>query len=73
MVRKDFHGYKLEDAVREVEQLIGEIRIANTPQHAKFITGHGIIKDTLIQLLHTYNLNPAEDWTNAGVITVAIE
>ena len=73
MTTKDFHGYRLDDAIREAELIIGEVRMAKQSQHIQFITGHGSIKDALIALFDRYNLKAEISWSNSGMISVLIE
>ena len=73
MIKKDFHGYRVGDAIIEAELLIGEIRMARQSQHIQFITGHGLIKDALIDLFDQYNLKAEVVWNNTGMISVLIE
>jgi len=73
MIKKDYHGYILKDALHDVELIIGEIRNKNISDEAEFITGHGIIKKELTNLLRDYNLDPRIQLGNSGVIVVHIE
>ena len=73
MIKRDFHGNKLEDALRQTEVIIGDVRTAGKTETAEFIVGHGVIRDELIQLLYDYSLNPNIKLGNSGVITVIIE
>lgn len=73
MIKCDFHGYKLEDALREVEVIIGEVRTAGNTEVAEFITGHGFIQKGLLTLCEQYGLDAKISWTNSGAINVVIE
>ena len=73
MIKRDFHGYKLEDAKRAVEDIIGQCRLKNAYTKAEFITGHGVIQKELLALCEEYGLEAHVDWANSGVINVIIE
>ncbi len=73
MIKRDYHGYKLADALREVEVIIGEVRTAGNTQSAEFITGHGVIQEGVIAVCKQYGLDARVSWTNSGVITLTIE
>jgi hypothetical protein len=73
MIKHDFHGNKLEDALRQADIAVGKVRQAGKTETAEFIVGHGVIRDELIQLLKAYGLNPTIKMGNSGVITVIIE
>jgi len=73
MIKRDFHGYKLEVALREVEVIIGEVRQRGGIENAEFITGHGIIQKELFNLCKSYGLDTDINWVNAGVVDVTIE
>ena len=73
MIKRDFHGYKVEDATRAVEDIIGQCRIKQAHTRAEFITGHGIIQEELLALCEQYGLDAHVDWANSGVIIVIIE
>lgn len=73
MIKRDFHGYKLEDAKRAVEDIIGQCRINSGYTKAEFITGHGVIQQELLALCEDYGLEAHVDWANSGVINVTIE
>jgi hypothetical protein len=73
MIKRDFHGYKVEEAVRAVEDIIGQQRIKNTVTKAEFITGHGVIQKELLALCEEYGLEAHVSWANTGVICVTIE
>jgi len=73
MIKRDFHGYKLEDAIRAVDVIIGECRTKGLCTGAEFVTGHGVIQKELLALCEQYGLDARVSWTNTGVINVTIE
>ncbi len=73
MIKKDFHGTRLEDALHEVDILIGIIRDTGGPEQAEFITGFGVIRSEMFKLLEEYSLSPSYKLGNEGVIVVFLE
>ncbi len=43
------------------------------PEQARFITGHGVIREELFNLLKRYDLEPTYKLSNPGAILVDIE
>ena len=62
----------MDEAVREVELLIGRCRVDDVPQQAQFITGNGEIKKAVLRILDDYGLSGEEQWGNPGVIVVTL-
>lgn len=73
VIKRDFHGTRLEDAMSAVDKIISEVRTAGRTESAEFITGHGVIQIELLELCEQYGLEAAVSWTNSGVINVTIE
>ena len=73
MYKIDYHGWKTEAALQDLESVIGSIRKLRQTQQAEFITGHGIIQDEVLKLLKSYSLEPSIQLGNAGVVVVTIE
>lgn len=73
MYKIDYHGWKLEPALRDVEGLVSSIRLNGQTQQAELITGHGIIQQEVINLLESYSLKPSIQLGNSGVVMVEIE
>lgn len=74
MISKDLHGYTSPEAIREVDQTIAQVRLKQTPQEVEFITGSGIISDTVKRVLALdYKLTPRQKLGNSGVIVVYVE
>lgn len=73
MIKRDFHGVRYEEAMRTVDDIIAEVRIAGKTESAEFITGHGVIQRELICLCEQYGLEASVSWHNTGVVTVIIE
>jgi len=73
MIKKDFHGWTVEDTLREIDRIVGEIRLNRRVENAEFITGRGIIRHSLLDHLSQYNLNPNLQWGNDGVVVVSIQ
>ena len=73
VIRRDFHGFMLEDAKDAVHAIVGDVRSAGRTESAEFVTGHGVIQKDLLALLEQYGLSAMVSWSNSGVITVTIE
>ena len=73
MIKRDFHGWLLEDALMEIDVIVGDVRQQQSTQHAEFITGRGIIRQAILNLLEEYNLRPDLQWGNDGVVVVTIQ
>ena len=68
----DFHGVAHDDAIEEVHNIVGTIRLAERTVSVDFIVGHGSIREDLIKVLKDYKLEPTVKLNNRGVITVTI-
>jgi len=70
----DLHGYKLEDAEVDLHLLIGSVLMKREDSEVvKFITGHGPIREMVLNVLkNEYNLNPAPEIGNPGIIRVEV-
>jgi len=73
MIKRDFHGWLLEDALEEVHKIVGDVRQQHSLQHAEFITGRGLIRQAILTLLEEYTLRPDLQWGNDGVVIVTIQ
>lgn len=74
MIKRDFHGWLLKDAEHEVHLIIGRVRSEQTSEDAEFITGHGVIKKAIQEILHQYGIPDNKELCgNGGVIKVHIE
>ena len=73
MISKDYHGFYATDALSDVETIIGRVRMSSKREHAEFITGFGVIREELFDLLEKYSLDPTYKLNNPGTIIVDIE
>jgi len=73
MIERDFHGYKMHDAIHEVEMIIGDIRKRNVTETVRFITGIGIIQISISELLNSYHIGFTYQLGNQGVLIATIE
>jgi hypothetical protein len=73
MIERDFHGYLLDDALREVELIIGDIRKRGVTEEVKFITGHGKIQIGILELFNDYHIGANIQLSNSGVIVATID
>lgn len=73
MIKADFHGYKLNEAIQCVHSMVSNVRRDFETCQCELITGHGIIRDSVIQVLKSYGLNPTIKLGNSGVVTCLVE
>jgi len=73
MIRKDFHGYLLSDAIQEVELIIGDIRNRGVTEQVEFITGHGKIQIAITELFNSYHISYNIQLGNSGVVVATID
>ena len=73
MIKRDFHGWSVDETVREIDRVISDIRLSGGYESCDFITGHGVIQEHLLFYLREYGLHPQIKFGNTGVITVIIE
>lgn len=73
MIRKDFHGYLLADAIQEVELIIGDIRNRGVTEQVEFITGHGKIQIAITELFNSYHIAYNIQLGNSGVVVATID
>jgi len=73
MIRKDFHGWTVDDTMREIDRVIGDVRMNGRSEIAEFITGRGVIKEQLMYHIREYHLNPEPKLGNDGAIVVLIQ
>lgn len=77
MIRKDYHHFKLHEAIQDVENTISAFRMNRMTKYstedAEFIVGHGIIRDKLMEFLNAYGLSPTIQMGNSGVILCTLE
>jgi hypothetical protein len=72
MIRRDYHNFLVGEALRDAERVIGEVRMDGKAEEARFITGYGMIRQQLFELLQTHGLEPTYELGNQGVILVDI-
>lgn len=73
MIKRDYHGWLLTEAVQDVHSIVGDVRKNKKPMPAELITGNGVIKHVVMEILQSYKLVPNVRWGNPGVIDVVIE
>jgi len=73
MIKRDFHNWKLTDAVQEIHSIVGSIRTSKKPMQVELITGNGVIKVVAMEILESYKLVPVVRWGNSGTIDVVVE
>lgn len=73
MIERDFHGWSVNDALQEVELIIGQVRKSGKTEQAEFVTGYGTIRQAINNLLEKYSLSSSYKLGNNGVIVAIIE
>lgn len=73
MITIDYHGFYKDTALADAEAVIGRVRMAGKQEQAEFITGFGVIREELFDLLEKYSLEPTYKMDNPGTILVTIE
>ena len=74
MIKRDFHGWLLDDAIQEIHNIVGDVRNGSKTEHAEFITGNGVIKSDIISLLNSeYGIKTNAQLGNSGVLVATIE
>ena len=77
MIERDFHGWKLEAAIQEIHNIVGQVRARGKAESVKIITGRGVIRGEALALLSNYGLQPVYEWSgmnrNDGAIVVVVE
>ena len=69
----DLHGYTLEDAIKLVDKVIGNLRMQQKEEDVKFITGKGVIRWPLMDYLRDLGVEPRFELGNEGVIIVTVD
>ena len=72
-ISRDYHGFRLDDALHDLELVVGDVRQAGKTEHTEFITGFGVIRGAVFSMLKVYGLEPAFKIGNEGTIIVTIE
>ncbi len=83
MITRDYHGTTLEKALRDAETIVDSVRLNRTlnskpgqplpGEDVQFITGHGVIRGELMNLLRDNGLDPSFKLGNDGVIVCYVE
>jgi len=69
----DLHGYKLEDAIDYVENLIGKIRLSGNEEVIKIITGRGIIRNELRKYFDSQGIDHRFELGNDAVFIITVD
>jgi len=78
-IHRDYHGFLLQEAMKDAEDIIYDVRARNlrlkkhVHEDVEIITGNGVIKEHLIALFERYGLKPSVKLGNSGVILCTIE
>jgi hypothetical protein len=69
----DFHGMTVQEALHQLELLVGEIRMEEDPEDVRLITGQGKIMNLFLEYLEREELDHHLEWGNNGCIIATIE
>ena len=69
----DFHGLTLQEAINTVEKIVDGIRLSKSCEHYELITGNGVIKHKLIEVLGTCGISCREKLGNSGTLIAEME
>ena len=69
----DLHGYLVEDAIEEVENIIGKIRLDGREEVIKVITGHGKIQKQLMFYLLDHGIEHIFEPRNMGAFIITVD
>lgn len=53
-IKYDFHGWRLEEALKEVDTIVSRVRMNQHPPQVEIITGHGVIKAQMREAFEKY-------------------
>lgn len=73
MIYRDYHHHRIDEALSDAEHVISQVRLQGNEEQAEFVTGFGVIRKELFELLERYSLQPAYKLNNQGAIIVIIE
>ncbi|MCY4523382.1 MAG: Smr/MutS family protein [Halobacteriovoraceae bacterium] len=73
MPEYDLHGYKLDEAIRFVESIIGKVRLEGKEEVVKIITGRGIIRSALVNYFKKNQIQFDFELGNDGALVVEID
>jgi DNA-nicking Smr family endonuclease len=72
-IERDFHGLTVEEASRQLHQIISNVRSSIGLAHVFLIVGHGPIRDKMFEIYREYGIDAYPDLGNAGVIVAVVE
>lgn len=72
-IERDFHGLTVDEASRQLHQIIGSVRTSVELAHVHLIVGHGPIREKVLEIYRDYGLFAEADMGNAGVIVAIVE
>lgn len=73
MISRDYHNHTLSQAMEDVSNVIGHVRLKGERKDAEFITGRGVICEELLKVLSAHGLFPSLKLGNDGVVVCVIE
>ena len=72
-IERDFHGLTVDEASRQLHQIIGNVRNSIGLAHVHLIVGHGPIRTKMLEIYSDYGLFAEAHIGNAGVIVAIVE
>lgn len=73
MITRDYHGFKVIEAINNLESLIDGVRQERKTIEVEVVTGFGQIRTEVFQKLLDYGLDPSYKLGNDGTIYCVIE
>lgn len=73
MTTKDFHGWLLDDAATEIDNLVGDIRSRGNSEQVCFITGEGKHKEQVLEMMREYGIEARTMLGNSGCVVAEVE
>ena len=69
----DFHGMTVEEALKKMETIIGDVRIDGNCEDVRIITGRGPIRNAILKLCDEYDFDHDFELGNDGALYITIE
>lgn len=73
MITVDFHGLDLEEAHRNLEKAIGDIRLTGKADQLELITGRGMIHEQTKSILEAHEISYRIPFNNPGCIMAEVD
>ena len=73
MIKRDYHGYKLDEALNDFECIVNQVRMCGESEELTIVTGHGVIQKEIMSLCEKLRIHATVSWTNSGAINMFID